>query len=688
MGRKSKDRKQGYAPLLECWEKPADAGHPIGCLATTFTFSPLLFEEECLSRFLGMESDAHEDGPVYVIEREEKLRAIRCAAVLVDQNHCRGPRSLRWDLLSARVPRGIFHAKVSLLVWTNRIRILVGSANLTEPGYRDNREVFAALDFHPDCQASRACLDACLEFLSDAVGYSGIGDEAEGPKRRWMDLLGYCSELAAGWHLEGDGRGSLRVAPLFIRPAGDDLFRQFTSQWPESSPPYHAWVTSPFFNRDGEGLRPESRIWDHLRKRGAAKVTFNLIGEASEGDLVLHGPETLRTCAPSNRAEVEVELALLPDGEKDEKGTLVPRPLHAKSIWWDGNDWIGYLIGSSNFTRAGTGLIPGCNVEANLLFLASRKGDPDSIAKMEKAYQHGEPIRGGQSIRFLPADDVEDDAHGNIPLLPPAFGLALYAHSASKRPRVLLEIRDDAPSGWAISDPESRAAFYTEPEWIAEGRPNRAEVGWNGSRPPSGFAVNWTGSGGEAWWPVNIDAAESLPPPSELKDLPLDILIQVLTSARPLQEALRGYLKKGDKRDHAGQEHRDAHDKVDVSGFLLQRTRRASWALRALRVRLERPIPTGECLEWRLRGPVGALAVLEAIERECRSEAELLFLRAELCLELSQAKPATAAGCLSPETVMSGIREFIRTTMGTDAGDVQIGGVGDYILKVVARMAL
>jgi hypothetical protein len=501
-------------------------------------------------------------------------------------------------------------------------------------------------------------------------------------------LLAYCRGQAQDWKLEEPGRKVLRVSPLFIRPNGENLFSQFSARWPEASPPYHAWVTSPFFNRDGDGLRPESRIWEHLRKRGAAKVTYNLTGEETDGILIVHGPETLRTCAPMNRSEVEVELALLPAGEEDEKGKPVVRPLHAKSIWWDGTDWIAYLIGSSNFTRAGMGLIPGCNVEANLLYLASRNGAPESVEKMEKAYLMGDAIPASRGIRFLPNDDSEDSGTVGIPLLPSAFGLALYSRSGTEGARVTFEIGADAPSGWRILDPESRKTVYEESEWKAEGSRRKALIRWEVERPPSGFEVAWNDSAGNAWWPVNIDAPESLPPPSELKDLPLEILIQVLTSARPMQEVLRGYLRKAAKGGHAEMEHRDAHDKVDVSGFLLQRTRRASWALRALRTRLERPIPTEECLEWRLRGPVGALAVLEAIQRECRDEAELRFLRAELCLELSQAKPEGSPGCLPPDKVLEGIRGFIRLVMQSDAEAGDQAEVGAYIRKVVERMAL
>ena len=147
MSRRRAEKKPGYGKLLDAWVPPEGAGDPVGCVATTFTFSPVFFEEECLSRFLQLETHPGEDGPLYLVEREEKLSQVICAAALVDQHHCKGFRSLRWNLLPARLSSGILHAKVVLLHWHNLIRLIVTSANLTEDGYRRNQEVFGVLDY-------------------------------------------------------------------------------------------------------------------------------------------------------------------------------------------------------------------------------------------------------------------------------------------------------------------------------------------------------------------------------------------------------------------------------------------------------------------------------------------------------------------------------------------------------------
>src|SRR5438445_9592337 len=144
MKRPKDDATRGKA--LDLWQAPEGAGEPLVCLATTFTFNATFFETECLGRFLQMTTHPQETESVgYLIEREEKLAAAR-VCVLVDRRHAREKESLRWDVLPVLLSRAVLHAKVSLLCWANLVRILIGSGNLTEPGYRKNLEVFGAVN--------------------------------------------------------------------------------------------------------------------------------------------------------------------------------------------------------------------------------------------------------------------------------------------------------------------------------------------------------------------------------------------------------------------------------------------------------------------------------------------------------------------------------------------------------------
>jgi hypothetical protein len=106
-----------------------------------------------------------------------------------------------------------------------------------------------------------------------------------------------------------------------------------------------------------------------------------------------------------------------------------------------------------------------------------------------------------------------------------------------------------------------------------------------------------------------------------------EVLIEILTSARPLHQALQRRLqRKQDRQQHEEVPALDPHKRVDTSGFLLQRTRRVSDALRALRQRLERPVVSEQALAWRLRGPVGVLALAQAIGNEAHTDEERCYL--------------------------------------------------------------
>src|SRR5438105_8734998 len=48
------------------------------------------------------------------------------------------------------------------LAWEKRVRVLIGSANLTEPAYRRNQEVMAALDFGEDENPAPELLGRCV----------------------------------------------------------------------------------------------------------------------------------------------------------------------------------------------------------------------------------------------------------------------------------------------------------------------------------------------------------------------------------------------------------------------------------------------------------------------------------------------------------------------------------------------
>jgi hypothetical protein len=315
------------------------------------------------------------------------------------------------------------------------------------------------------------------------------------------------------------------------------------------------------------------------------------------------------------------------------------------------------MIGSSNFTSAGTGLTRRPNLEANLVYVTGTSGK--AYKALDQAFPEWRELDG--NLRFqTEGPSSEDEASPQTVLLPMAFGQAVYAKREDIGDRIQLSFVGSPPSAWTLCMDDGSTVFYDEAVWKQQGAAQQVSIPWADTRPPSAFRVRWEGSGGYAWWPVNVENAASLPPPDELRDLPLEVLIDILTSARPLHQAMKAWILR--RKDHGGKQdvvELDPHRRVDTSTFLLQRTRRVSWALTALRERLERPVATHTCLEWRLRGPVGVMALVRALLKEAKSEQEKPFLLAELALELSRVRPQKAPACLRPDEVLAEIRRVI-----------------------------
>lgn len=239
------------------------------------------------------------------------------------------------------------------------------------------------------------------------------------------------------------------------------------------------------------------------------------------------------------------------------------------------------MVGSSNFTSAGLGLIRQPNLEANLVYCVDWKKGETAYERMLKSFPDGEPIDVSSDTRWQPRTEAGEDSPGEEVPLPGAFASAVYACEERQRASVTFAFAGQPPSGWASIDDEDDSVVYDEAQWHQGACPPTVCLPWLEPRPPSGFWVRWKDSEGRAWWPVNVASTTSLPPPQELRDLPLEVLVDILTSARPLHRALSDYLKRrkaGEPGAASGPPIIDPHKRVDTSQFLLQRTRRVSSA--------------------------------------------------------------------------------------------------------------
>src|SRR5262249_14396131 len=152
------------------------------------------------------------------------LAAMDCATLLQDaRRYARRPRSLRLEHRLATGARGQkLHAKVVLVVHEKAVRLLVGSANLTEPGCRHNREVATAI------VATASDADA------GALVRQAFGGQASALLAPWWTpgadrVVARALALLESWNAPAALRGVRFVWSGGPKP----LWQHFVETWPE-----------------------------------------------------------------------------------------------------------------------------------------------------------------------------------------------------------------------------------------------------------------------------------------------------------------------------------------------------------------------------------------------------------------------------------------------------------------------
>jgi phosphatidylserine/phosphatidylglycerophosphate/cardiolipin synthase-like enzyme len=636
--------------LLDHWRPPDGAGRALACLATSFTFDPDFFETACLARFLQLDSQREESDPLEVlIEEEERLAETR-VTVVVDRSDRPGNRNLRWDILPVGVRGGLFHAKVTLLVWEQLVRVVIGSANLTPAGYRSQVELAIVVDADRSSRVPAPLFRDLLSTLAGLVERAAGSDGEPGPKRRAMETLELAARHLDRFHLPAapPSRG-MRFAVAAAAP-GRPALPTIRNVW-RGGPPRRATVLSPFFDTDEHPSPAVTALFAELAQRGPVEATFVLPVDQLAGRTVVRAPKAILQSLPS-RVSARIRAFRQPSGGE-------PRRLHAKAVLLESDDWVGMLLGSSNFTAAGLGLKPSSgHLELNLALGAPAES---SDAKLLR-----ELIPAGDPIDPVVADweSAADDEEPAGLALPWGFTECLLEPG----PPPLLLVRFDPrelPGQWSVELPNGRV-LADNSAWAAAGRPGELQVVLAEPQLPFWLQVRWEHK--QAWerasWPVNVTDPSRLPPPAELRSLPVDALLGALASTRPLHEALATAVRR--RARAAGADGMPVLDPLKryASAGLFQRTRHASAALAGLRRRLERPAGSVEALVWRLSGPFGPQAIADGLAGDSgqgrRLPGEVSFLLAELALTLARVDWAQTASAGVPREV---VEEHARQTL-------------------------
>ncbi|MGW0024717.1 phospholipase D family protein [Rhodococcus sp. NPDC003383] len=584
-------------------------------IATTFTLEPDFFERNCLARFLAVESVDEDTGSVddlvARLELEEGLRATT-VTVLADRHAQAERSSLRWDVLHCHVDSGLLHSKVAVLLWERATRVVVGSANLTDAGYRRNIEMALAANLGPECLFPANVLqDIANELQSYLELVPGLTDEV--PAR-------------------------LRAVELL-----DEFRRRISAQSSVSSSVAVAFAPT---NTETRPLDALGSVWNGSRPLGATHVSAYW---DSTSPTALTTVRALLTGRPASARHHDVAVVLGPTGETtfppqflaeqyvDSVVQLGPldqeiRRLHAKCLVLYSNTRIAVMVGSSNHTEAGLGLKgPRRHREVNVWL-----GAP-TTSKEGKALSGLVP-RGKELAVDLPfiAPDDEDEDVADAAALPAFFGTCRLSTDKGNWKLTVSFTSEPVSDDWTIRMP-SGAVVLDYGTWSATGRPNQFDFPVKEDQIPVFVDVHWAGN--TSTWAVLVDDRHSLPPGFGLRDLLSSHLFAALSSGRAVTQIVRE-LQEQAAEPGGPKTVVDPLRRFDSLSTLMRRGRALGAALAAFERRLARPVVTSEMLAARLSRPLGprflARKIVEDAAAGKLSKAEALFTLSEVALSVSR----------------------------------------------------
>jgi hypothetical protein len=657
--------------LLDHWSPPEAAGDPIAVLATTFTFQADFFEEDCLARFLSLSSVPSEGDRISsiaaVLEMEDRLSEAQ-VTVLADRSTATEKRNLRWDLLPVAAPGGLLHAKVALLLWRRAGRIILGSANLTPAGYRQQVETAIVIDLDDSCAVPRAVMDDLVAELRVLVALAPDDPGPAGPKSRAMATVDLLAARVSDLHLPETGDRNLRLTVAPARP-GQSPLDALPSVW-RGPQPLWATVLSPFWD-DATPAPALAKVRAVLTGRPASRRALTAVAAID--------PRTEAVKAPASMARQKGLRLVAFEPDDDE-----PRLLHAKVLVVESDEWLAAMIGSSNTTEAGFGLDRRRGHHELNVWIGCPAGSKE--AKQLRAL-----TCAGAAIDVDAVWDPDpDEDEPTAPQLPIGFQSCLVR---PEPPSVTLTFAaNDLPARWVVSTPNG-IELLDPTTWADAGRPRSLTVPLPDGVLPAYLVVRWlaTDPTGElrATWTANVEDRGALPPPEELRNLPVALLLEALASTRPLPEAVERELRRLERTDTDGRTELDPLKRFDDRALLLHRTRRVSLALWRLEERLQRPATSLDALQWRLHGPFGPVAIanglLAAAEAGELLPGEPQFLIAELALSVAAVDWRSAAPPLPPQQVAGAVSAAIDAI---DERRSELGAAGDDAIERYVADAL
>lgn len=355
------------------WVRSNAEGPLIGAVFSTYGLSldqPDFFGQDFLPTLLGL-GGVRDRGYASPVTMDRTLATSDVTLICDAHALASGARpTLRVDVLP--IGHKLHHAKVILIHRQNRIRLIVGSANLTHEGFRRQREMAVVLDFHEQGKLPP-------EVLVTAVARwrAVLGDSADSQVQRVLDGV---TQKALQWPVAAAAGGDL--LPQVVFGGGPvPLWRQLVDAWPDGEPVLRWYICSPFWPQvqESAGNNPFEKIAGALQSKHAplADCQLEVIARAESSNdtalprfpfaLVKHlrdngFPVQRGRIRPARLDAADEEI---PDGKAAES-----RDLHAKWVVLAGPNTVLAMVGSANFTRQGLGTLrdpTDANIEACVL---------------------------------------------------------------------------------------------------------------------------------------------------------------------------------------------------------------------------------------------------------------------------------------------------------------------------------
>lgn len=594
---------------------PSD-GQILGLLSTSYEMDPEFFETDFLPSALGLGAWSERQWASR-IELERHLAHMTAATVLLDaRRYRRRPRSFRVETIPVALSGGrAMHAKITLVVHERAVRLLVGSSNLTEQGYRKNREVAFALRASERNPAYAALIRSAVSILPRmfapwwSQGAGLIASEA---------LV-----LLSAWS-QGDSAGENWFA--WTGDTQVPLWEQFVEHWPRGETIARITVVSPFWSAETD-RGPVRGLLHALNQRApVVGARLRLLTEAKP-----EGTRTWRPVLPEAYGQLRVDdlgvaataEAVHPEALSSDVDSRAAegglRPLHAKVVLVEGQETALAYLGSGNFTRRGWGFLDdprGANIEAGLVVRRDGKGRDALAALIPPTVGTPVPLDGAATGKLALPEPKQPDAPW-----PSFLREAVLVPVADDPSRLELALRVDprqVSGAWAIELLEAREA---EPLYTAVGgehhdRSHRVALSaavLQTLLEQQEVRVRWWECDGGRAFPLNVDvlARDGLPIAPGARQPGEDHLLAYYQS-RIAWEDLFPDPDLGGAADHVEGLESDPSG-VDTSKIQAYQIREFVEALRGIRDDLRMAAASPGAMRLALLGPVSPIALARQI---------------------------------------------------------------------------